>query len=50
LTIETDEDLLFAIFDLTKIKGVSWEDEAAKYDLLYWSDMQTLIMELLLVS
>jgi vacuolar protein sorting-associated protein 13A/C len=26
LTIEADEDLLFAIYDLTKIKGVSWED------------------------
>lgn len=26
LTIEADEDLLFAIYDLTKIKGISWED------------------------
>ncbi|KIM85199.1 hypothetical protein PILCRDRAFT_817197 [Piloderma croceum F 1598] len=26
LTIEADEDLLFAIYDLTKIKGVSWEE------------------------
>ncbi|KAJ8463158.1 hypothetical protein ONZ45_g17681 [Pleurotus djamor] len=27
LTIEADEDLLFSIFDLVQIKGVSWEDE-----------------------
>ncbi|KAF8873711.1 vacuolar protein sorting-associated protein 13 [Gymnopilus junonius] len=26
LTIEADEDLLFAIYDLTQIKGVSWEE------------------------
>ncbi|KAG1749982.1 vacuolar protein sorting-associated protein 13 [Suillus paluster] len=26
LTIETDEDLLFAIYDLTQIQGVSWEE------------------------
>lgn len=26
LTIEVDEDLLFAIYDLTQIKGASWED------------------------
>jgi vacuolar protein sorting-associated protein 13A/C len=26
LTIEADEDLLFAIYDLTKIRGVSWEE------------------------
>ncbi|KAJ2927125.1 hypothetical protein H1R20_g9964, partial [Candolleomyces eurysporus] len=28
LTIEADEDLLFAIYDLTQIKGASWEDES----------------------
>jgi vacuolar protein sorting-associated protein 13A/C len=28
LTIEADEDLLFAIYDLTQIKGASWEDGA----------------------
>lgn len=28
LTIEADEDLLFAIYDLTKIKGISWEAES----------------------
>ncbi|EIW86715.1 vacuolar protein sorting-associated protein 13 [Coniophora puteana RWD-64-598 SS2] len=27
LTIETDEDLLFAIYDLTQIKGLSWEED-----------------------
>ncbi|KAF5314046.1 hypothetical protein D9611_006808 [Ephemerocybe angulata] len=27
LTIEADEDLLFSIYDLTQIKGLSWEDE-----------------------
>ncbi|KAF7306925.1 hypothetical protein MIND_00485000 [Mycena indigotica] len=26
LTIEADEDLLFSIYDLTKIKGASWEE------------------------
>lgn len=26
LTIEADEDLLFSIYDLSQIKGVSWED------------------------
>jgi vacuolar protein sorting-associated protein 13A/C len=26
LTIEADEDLLFAIYDLTQIKGASWEE------------------------
>ena len=26
LTIEADEDLLFAVYDLTKIRGVSWEE------------------------
>lgn len=28
LTIEADEDLLFAIYDLTQIKGASWEIES----------------------
>ncbi|KAH6917385.1 vacuolar protein sorting-associated protein vps13 [Coprinopsis sp. MPI-PUGE-AT-0042] len=28
LTIEADEDLLFAIYDLTQIKGASWEVES----------------------
>jgi vacuolar protein sorting-associated protein 13A/C len=28
LTVEADEDLLFAIYDLTQIKGLSWEDES----------------------
>lgn len=26
LTIEADEDLLYSIYDLTQIKGVSWEE------------------------
>ena len=30
LTIEADEDLLFAIYDLTQIKGASWDDELEK--------------------
>ncbi|KDR84988.1 hypothetical protein GALMADRAFT_233521 [Galerina marginata CBS 339.88] len=29
LTIEADEDLLFAVYDLTQIKGASWEDGTA---------------------
>jgi vacuolar protein sorting-associated protein 13A/C len=36
LTIEADEDLLFAIYDLTQIKGASWEDGAT--DLLIQTD------------
>jgi vacuolar protein sorting-associated protein 13A/C len=28
LTIEADEDLLFALYDLTQVKGVSWEEGA----------------------
>ncbi|KAF8898743.1 hypothetical protein BD779DRAFT_1795358 [Infundibulicybe gibba] len=28
LTIETDEDLLFAMYELTQIKGASWEDDS----------------------
>lgn len=32
LTIEADEDLLFSIYDLTKIQGASWED--ASQDVL----------------
>jgi vacuolar protein sorting-associated protein 13A/C len=30
LTIEADEDLLFSIYDLTQIKGASWEDGVAE--------------------
>lgn len=30
LTIEADEDLLFAIYDMTKIKGISWEEGTAE--------------------
>lgn len=26
LTIEADEDFLFAIYDLTQVKGASWEE------------------------
>lgn len=33
LTIEADEDLLFAIYDLTKIKGLSWEEETGEFVL-----------------
>lgn len=28
LTIEADEDFLFAIYDLTQVKGASWEENA----------------------
>ncbi|KIK70982.1 hypothetical protein GYMLUDRAFT_33082 [Collybiopsis luxurians FD-317 M1] len=28
LTVEADEDLLFSIYDLTQIKGASWEQDA----------------------
>ena len=30
LTIEVDEDLLFALYDLTQIKGASWEEGTAE--------------------
>ena len=26
LTIEADEDFLYALYDLTQIKGVSWDE------------------------
>jgi hypothetical protein len=32
LQIQVDEDFLFALLDLTKVKGVSWEEEQAEYD------------------
>ena len=38
LTIEADEDLLFAIYDLTKIKGVSWE-ESTEESVLHQLDL-----------
>ncbi|KZS92954.1 vacuolar protein sorting-associated protein 13 [Sistotremastrum niveocremeum HHB9708] len=28
MTIQVDEDFLFALYDLTKLKGLSWEDES----------------------
>jgi len=27
LTIQADEDFLYAIYELSKIRGASWEDE-----------------------
>jgi vacuolar protein sorting-associated protein 13A/C len=27
LTIQVDEDFVFALYDLTKLKGVSWTEE-----------------------
>lgn len=30
LTIEADEDLLFALYDLIQIKGVSWEEDTVE--------------------
>lgn len=26
LTIQADEDFLYSVFDLTKVKGASWDD------------------------
>ena len=26
LTVQADEDFLYALFDLTKLKGVSWDE------------------------
>lgn len=31
LTIEADEDLLFALYDLSQIQGLSWDDPAKEY-------------------
>lgn len=33
LTIEVDEDLLFAMYDMTQIHGLSWDDPAKEYIL-----------------
>jgi vacuolar protein sorting-associated protein 13A/C len=43
LTIEVDEDLLFTIYDLTKIKGISWEDEKQEWASVkvYWKPFLT---------
>lgn len=31
LTIEADEDLLFALYDLSRIQGLSWDDPSQEY-------------------
>lgn len=33
LSIQTDEDFLFALLDLTKLPGASWEKEEVEYDI-----------------
>jgi vacuolar protein sorting-associated protein 13A/C len=38
LTIETDEDLLFSIYDLTQIKGAYWEDNTEELVMPIVSD------------
>jgi len=30
-----DEDFLFALLDLTKVKGVSWEEEQVEYAVTF---------------
>ncbi|KAF8974033.1 vacuolar protein sorting-associated protein 13 [Flammula alnicola] len=39
LTIEADEDLLFAIYDLIQIKGASWEEGATEVLILHPNDI-----------
>ena len=34
LTIETDEDFLLSLYDLTKIQGASWDAEVVEFVLL----------------
>ena len=31
LTIETDEDFLLSLYDLTKIQGASWDAEVVEF-------------------
>ena len=31
LTVQADEDFLFALYDLTKLKGASWNAEQEEY-------------------
>ncbi|KAF7310912.1 hypothetical protein HMN09_00634500 [Mycena chlorophos] len=40
LTIETDEDLLFSIYDLTQIKGASWEEGVPDVLIQHDGDIQ----------
>lgn len=41
LTLEADEDFLFAIYDLTKIKGASWNDGQEEYVCLFINTAKT---------
>lgn len=34
LTIETDEDFLLSLYDLTKIEGASWDEQATEFVVL----------------
>ena len=34
LTIETDEDFLLSLYDLTKIRGASWDAQVAEFVIL----------------
>ena len=34
LTIETDEDFLLSLYDLTKIQGASWDAEVTEFVVL----------------
>ena len=34
LTIETDEDFLLSLYDLTKIQGASWDAEVVEFVIL----------------
>jgi vacuolar protein sorting-associated protein 13A/C len=43
LTIEADEDLLFSIYDLTQIKGASWERDTHEYTRFLLSVPSTLL-------
>lgn len=31
LTVQADEDFLFSLYDLTKLKGASWDAEQEEY-------------------
>ena len=34
MTIETDEDFLLSLYDLTKIQGASWDAQAVEFVVL----------------
>ena len=47
LTIETDEDFLLSLYDLTKIQGASWDADAVEFVVPmigYWNDFNAVLV------